>query len=271
MHARRPGVPGAWQRGHGARNRAQAARPATHPSRCGRRASRPAHGRYFVAEDAPAPVGQLMVTYEWSDWRNGQFWWIQSVYVLPAARRSGVFRALYDHVDALARSTPGVCGLRLYVESTTWRAAHLPACGMEDAGYRVFEVDNSGAIKRAQGDERAEERNPGAGVRPRGPGGQAPHAKVAAGQGPPDPLLLPSGFHARLHQGSLHVSRPAERPGRGRSCGSSASARRMPSRTRNSRPSTTSTSRCWPTRTRRRSRPTTSTALWGSAYGAAPT
>jgi GNAT superfamily N-acetyltransferase len=114
----------------------------------------PAHGRYFVAEDAAGrPVGQLMVTYEWSDWRNGQFWWIQSVYVLPAARRSGVFRALYDHVDALARSTSGVCGLRLYVELDNATAQRTyQSCGMADAGYRVFEVDHSGAIKRAQGD-----------------------------------------------------------------------------------------------------------------------
>ncbi|HET9695047.1 MAG TPA: GNAT family N-acetyltransferase, partial [Steroidobacteraceae bacterium] len=74
----------------------------------------PAHGRYFIAEDASgAPLGQLMVTYEWSDWRDGQFWWFQSVYVLPPARRLGVFKALYAHVDGLVRTTPGVCGLRL--------------------------------------------------------------------------------------------------------------------------------------------------------------
>jgi ribosomal protein S18 acetylase RimI-like enzyme len=113
-----------------------------------------AHGRYFVAEDdAGHPVGQLMVTYEWSDWRNGQFWWIQSVYVLPAARKQGVFRALYDHVDALTRSTPGVIGLRLYVESDNVAAQRTyERCGMDDAGYRVFEVDNSGAIRRAEGE-----------------------------------------------------------------------------------------------------------------------
>jgi ribosomal protein S18 acetylase RimI-like enzyme len=114
----------------------------------------PQHGRYFVAEDgAGEPVGQLMVTYEWSDWRNGQFWWIQSVYVLPAARRGGVFRALYDHVDALSRSTPGVCGLRLYVELDNTAAQRTyRQCGMVDANYRVFEVEHSSAIKRAQGD-----------------------------------------------------------------------------------------------------------------------
>jgi len=111
----------------------------------------PAHGRYFVAEDATGtPVGQLMVTYEWSDWRNGQFWWIQSVYVLPAWRRRGVFRALYEHVDGLARSSLSVCGLRLYVEAGNLNAQRTyERCGMVDAGYRVMEVDYSRALDRA--------------------------------------------------------------------------------------------------------------------------
>jgi len=112
----------------------------------------PGHGRYFVAEDAAGvAVGQLMITYEWSDWRDGQFWWIQSVYVLPSARRSGVFRALYDHIDALARNTPGVIGLRLYVEADNVAARHTyEQCGMHDGGYRVMEVDNSGAVQGAK-------------------------------------------------------------------------------------------------------------------------
>ena len=111
----------------------------------------PAHGRYFVAEDdAGDAVGQLMITYEWSDWRDGQFWWIQSVYVMPAARRGGVFRALYDHVDTLARSTPGVVGLRLYVELDNVAARRTyERCGMHDGGYRIMEVDHSGAIRDA--------------------------------------------------------------------------------------------------------------------------
>jgi GNAT superfamily N-acetyltransferase len=110
-----------------------------------------AHGRYFVAaDDQGRPVGQLMVTYEWSDWRNGQFWWIQSVYVLPDWRRRGVFRALYEHVDQLARGTAGVCGLRLYVEADNLNAQRTyERCGMEDAGYRVMEVDYSRARDRA--------------------------------------------------------------------------------------------------------------------------
>jgi ribosomal protein S18 acetylase RimI-like enzyme len=112
----------------------------------------PAHGRYFVAEDATgAAVGQLMVTYEWSDWRNGQFWWFQSVYVLPEARRKGVFQAMYAHVDTLVRSTPGVCGLRLYVEADNVKAQRTyERCGMRDASYRVMEVDYSGAIAGAK-------------------------------------------------------------------------------------------------------------------------
>jgi len=111
-----------------------------------------ARGRYFVAELDGRVVGQLMITYEWSDWRNGAFWWIQSVYVLPEARRHGVFRALYAHVAGLAQSTPEVCGLRLYVEFDNDRAqATYRRCGMVDAGYRVMEADYSGAVRRAGG------------------------------------------------------------------------------------------------------------------------
>ena len=101
----------------------------------------PAHGRYFIAEDdAGDAVGQLMITYEWSDWRDGQFWWIQSVYVLPHARRGGVFRALYDHVDTLSRSTPGVIGLRLYVETGNSRAKKTyEALGMHSGHYSFYE------------------------------------------------------------------------------------------------------------------------------------
>jgi GNAT superfamily N-acetyltransferase len=110
----------------------------------------PARGRYFVAEIDGKVVGQLMITYEWSDWRNGVFWWIQSVYVEPAARRQGVFRALYGHVEGLARRMPRVCGLRLYVEKDNIRAQRTYlGCGMVDAGYVVMETDYSGALKRA--------------------------------------------------------------------------------------------------------------------------
>ncbi|HEX7373618.1 MAG TPA: GNAT family N-acetyltransferase [Steroidobacteraceae bacterium] len=110
----------------------------------------PGRGRYFVAEIDGQVVGQMMITYEWSDWRNGVFWWIQSVYVVPQARRKGVFRALYDHVERLARNSAGVCGLRLYVEHDNIRAQQTYlGCGMFNAGYLVMETDYSGAVTRA--------------------------------------------------------------------------------------------------------------------------
>lgn len=108
-----------------------------------------AKARYFVAmHDAHAgadtigvPAGTLMLTREWSDWRNGDWWWIQSVYVMPEFRRHGVFAALYRHVEALARATPGVIGLRLYVEHENANAQAVYArLGMHDAGYRILEA-----------------------------------------------------------------------------------------------------------------------------------
>ena len=111
--------------------------------------SDPGKARYFVAmQDAPlgghetigVAIGMLMLTREWSDWRNGDWWWIQSVYVDPAQRRRGVFAALYRHVEALARNTPGVVGLRLYVEKHNAAAQHTyAALGMRDAGYAMYE------------------------------------------------------------------------------------------------------------------------------------
>jgi GNAT superfamily N-acetyltransferase len=102
----------------------------------------PAKGRYFVAELDGAVVGQTMVTWEWSDWRNGTFWWIQSVYVAPAHRRQGVFGALYRHVYDAARGDPGVCGVRLYMEHHNERARRVYlALGMQASGYEVLEVD----------------------------------------------------------------------------------------------------------------------------------
>jgi ribosomal protein S18 acetylase RimI-like enzyme len=112
----------------------------------------PAKGLYFVAERDGQRVGQLMFTYEWSDWRNGTFWWIQSVYVVPAARRSGVFRALFRHLEERARGDASVCGIRLYVDRDNERAqATYRRCGLEDGGYRVMEVDYSGAVQPARG------------------------------------------------------------------------------------------------------------------------
>lgn len=75
----------------------------------------PQRSVYFLAEVEGTVVAQIMITTEWSDWRNGFFWWIQSVYVEPAYRRRGLFRMLYSHVRARATDRPDVCGLRLYV------------------------------------------------------------------------------------------------------------------------------------------------------------
>lgn len=102
----------------------------------------PSRGRYFIAERGGSRAGQLMITYEWSDWRNGLFWWIQSVWVAPEHRGAGVFRALYSHVRSLAKADPGVCGLRLYVENSNHRAQHTYLrCGMRRTGYSLFEED----------------------------------------------------------------------------------------------------------------------------------
>ncbi|MEE3053960.1 MAG: GNAT family N-acetyltransferase [Planctomycetota bacterium] len=101
--------------------------------------------RYFLAEvrgeDGAAEIaGQLMITYEWSDWRDGMFIWIQSVYVRGKERRKGVFRALYKHVTELA-SSPGYCGVRLYVHdgNTSARETYL-RLGMVEPGYTVLET-----------------------------------------------------------------------------------------------------------------------------------
>ncbi len=99
-------------------------------------------GRYFVADDGEGPVGQLLVTREWSDWRCGWFWWIASVYVVPECRDQGVFSKLYAHVLAEARRDPEVCGIRLYVDARNERAAAAyRTLGMADTGYRIYEVD----------------------------------------------------------------------------------------------------------------------------------
>ena len=98
-------------------------------------------GRYWVAESDGQVIGQLMITYEWSDWRNGNVWWIQSVYVHPEWRRQGVFGALYQHVKSLAATDPEVIGLRLYVEENNVRARQTyEALGMVHPKYLVMEA-----------------------------------------------------------------------------------------------------------------------------------
>lgn len=102
--------------------------------------SDPNKGRYFVAEADGRIVGQLGITLEWSDWRNGNIWWIQSVYVAHDARRLGVFRRLYEHVLAAAAKEPNVVGIRLYVEHDNKIAqATYRKLGMTLTSYHVME------------------------------------------------------------------------------------------------------------------------------------
>ena len=96
--------------------------------------------RYFVADEGGAVVGQLMLTSEWSDWRDGWIWWIQSVYVRDDWRRRGVFRLLYEHVHQAALDDRTVIGIRLYVEHENHSAQEsYLKLGMERTGYLVLE------------------------------------------------------------------------------------------------------------------------------------
>ncbi len=113
--------------------------------------SAPDDGFYLVAtcddnddgddDNDDAIAGCLLVTREWSDWRNSVFWWIQSVYVHPDCRRRGVFGALYKAVNSRARAADNVCGIRLYVEHENIRAQQTyTSLGMTDSNYLVFEA-----------------------------------------------------------------------------------------------------------------------------------
>jgi GNAT superfamily N-acetyltransferase len=100
----------------------------------------PARGRVFVVEAGGEVVATLTITLEWSDWRNGWFWWIQSVYVRPDHRRTGLYRRMHEHVRALAARDPEVYGLRLYVERENRNArATYVSLGMEETAYRLYE------------------------------------------------------------------------------------------------------------------------------------
>ena len=98
-------------------------------------------GCYYLAESDGHVVGQLMTTFEWSDWRNGQFLWIQSVYVMPDNRGDGVFRALFEHLARIAREDPRVCGIRLYVDRGNHKAQSVYGrLGMHRSNYGVMET-----------------------------------------------------------------------------------------------------------------------------------
>ena len=99
-------------------------------------------GTYYVAESGGEVIGQLLITYEWSDWRNGNFWWIQSVFVAPAWRGRGVFKALHAHIEQLARKRKDVCGVRLYVDAHNTKAKKVYArLGLKATHYELWETD----------------------------------------------------------------------------------------------------------------------------------
>ncbi len=98
-------------------------------------------GFYVVAENDERIVGGLMITFEWSDWRNSWFWWIQSVYITPEFRGQGVYRRLYEFVIKEAKTRGNVCGFRLYVEKENTRARKVyEKLGMESSHYLMYET-----------------------------------------------------------------------------------------------------------------------------------
>ena len=102
----------------------------------------PDRGFYLLAERGGRVVGALMITTEWSDWRNGIFWWVQSVYVHPTARRQGVYSSLYAEVKGRAEDADDVCGLRLYVEKDNSVARETyETLGMTQTSYRTYEEE----------------------------------------------------------------------------------------------------------------------------------
>ncbi len=100
----------------------------------------PSKGRYWLAISGDQAVGQIAVSYEWSDWRNGMIWWIQSVYVHEDHRRRGVYSSLYQHIESLAQSDSKVIGIRLYVEKENKRAQQTYGkLGMNMTNYQVMQ------------------------------------------------------------------------------------------------------------------------------------
>lgn len=99
---------------------------------------------YYVYEQDNKVIGQIMLTKEWSDWRNGYFWWIQSVYIDKKFRRQGIFKALYEYVKSQAEENEQVCGLRLYVERNNDLAKDTYlALGMKETHYLLYEWEKN--------------------------------------------------------------------------------------------------------------------------------
>lgn len=97
-------------------------------------------GAYYVSEKDGRVIASLLITYEWSDWRDGMVWWIQSVYVIPEARKQGIYAGLYAHVKSLTEADDRVQGIRLYVDKRNARAQQVYArLGMNGEHYQVFE------------------------------------------------------------------------------------------------------------------------------------
>lgn len=100
----------------------------------------PSRGRYFVAQSGGRVVASLLITYEWSDWRNGNVWWIQSVYVRPEARQQRIYGSLYQYVQQIAAKDDAIKGIRLYVDKRNTRAQEVyRRCGMNGEHYLVYE------------------------------------------------------------------------------------------------------------------------------------
>jgi len=101
---------------------------------------KPKLGQYFVAENDGKIIASMLTTFEWSDWRNAQVWWLQSVYVLPEFRQQGIFKMMYEFVKIFAEKDENVGGIRLYVDKTNVRAQEVyKAVGMNGEHYQVFE------------------------------------------------------------------------------------------------------------------------------------
>nr|NQU90257.1 GNAT family N-acetyltransferase [Bacteroidota bacterium] len=100
----------------------------------------PQLGQYYVAEKDGEILASLLTTFEWSDWRNAMVWWLQSVYVKPEHRQSGIFSTMYHYIKNLVNSNDGVAGIRLYMVNSNFRADKVyRAIGMDGDHYRLYE------------------------------------------------------------------------------------------------------------------------------------
>ncbi len=105
----------------------------------------PLRGRYFVADDGGEVIGQIMITYEWSDWRDGWIWWIQSVYVRDDRRKNGVFRSILEFIERLAEIDGNVAAMRLYVEKANHAAQRTyQRMGFDEIHFRLLQKLISG-------------------------------------------------------------------------------------------------------------------------------